>query len=59
MVNRWLGERWFEGINQIKVWLDEDKIVYNETITKGFDNMPQSFIDMLKGKNFGKAIVEV
>lgn len=59
LVNRWLGERWFEGIMQIKLWLDEGKIKFKETITEGFENMPQAFIDMLRGKNFGKAIVKV
>ncbi|KAJ6640785.1 Prostaglandin reductase 1 [Pseudolycoriella hygida] len=59
LVNRWLGDRWFEGITQIKQWLDDDKIKYKETVTKGFENMPQAFIDMLRGKNFGKAIVKV
>ncbi|XP_037045199.1 prostaglandin reductase 1-like [Bradysia coprophila] len=59
LVNRWLGERWFEGIMQIKTWLDEGKIKYKETITEGFENMPQAFIDVLRGKNFGKAIVKV
>jgi len=59
LVNRWLGERWFEGIFQIKEWLDNGKITYTETITEGFDNMPQALIDVLRGKNFGKAIVKV
>lgn len=59
LVNRWLGQRWFEGINQIKKWLDEKKIIYSETVTSGFENMPQAFIEMLQGKNFGKAIVKV
>lgn len=59
LVNRWLGERWFEGIMQIKEWLDGDDIKYKETITEGFENMPQALIDVLRGKNFGKAIVKV
>lgn len=58
-MNRWQGERWFEGINQINQWLVEEKIKYSETVTNGFENMPQAFIDMLKGSNFGKAIVKV
>lgn len=58
LVNRWSGKRWFEGIKQINEWLESDKIKYNETITHGFDYMPQAFIEMLQGKNFGKAIVK-
>lgn len=58
LVNRWLGDRWFEGINQIKEWLLSGKIKYNETVTEGFEQMPQAFIDMLRGGNTGKAIVK-
>lgn len=58
-VNRWLGERWFEGINYMKKCLDEGTIKQKETITLGFDKMPEAFIEMLGGANFGKAIVKV
>jgi hypothetical protein len=40
-------------------WLDEGAIVFREHITEGFENTPQAFIDMLDGRNFGKAIVRV
>lgn len=52
-------DRWFEGIAALKQWTAEGKIKYRETITDGFENMPQAFIDMLNGKNIGKAIVRV
>lgn len=51
--------KWFDGIVQSKRWIDEGKLKYRETITEGFENMPQAFIDMLQGKNFGKAVVKV
>ncbi|XP_062551440.1 prostaglandin reductase 1-like [Armigeres subalbatus] len=57
-VYRWT-DRWFEGINQNLKWIQEGKIKYRETITEGFENMPNAFIDMLKGGNVGKAIVKV
>lgn len=50
-------DRWFEGITQLLNWIEGGKIKYRETITCGFENMPQAFIDMLNGKNFGKTIV--
>lgn len=59
LVNRWLGDRWFEGINQIHCWINQGLIKCPETITKGFENMPQAFIEMMRGGNFGKAIVQV
>lgn len=52
-------DRWMEGIDQVAKWIEEGKVKYNETVTEGFENMPQAFIDMLRGKNFGKAIVKV
>lgn len=51
-------DKWFDGINQMKQWTEEGKIKYHETVTDGFENMPQAFIDMLQGKNTGKAIVK-
>lgn len=57
-VDRWLGERWFEGINYMKKCLDEGTIKQRETVTVGFEQMPVAFIEMLSGANFGKAIVK-
>ncbi|KAJ8951567.1 hypothetical protein NQ318_020443 [Aromia moschata] len=58
MVYRWV-DRWFEGIEQNKKWIEEGKLKYRETVTEGFENMFEAFTDMLKGVNFGKAIVKV
>ncbi|KAK5647442.1 hypothetical protein RI129_002334 [Pyrocoelia pectoralis] len=58
MVTRWT-ERWSEGIEQNLKWIKEDKLKYKETITEGFENIINAFIDMLNGKNTGKAIVKV
>ena len=32
--------RWFEGINQLKQWTEEGKLKYQESVTEGFENMP-------------------
>lgn len=56
IVYRWI-DRWTEGITAMKDWIIEGKLKYFETITDGFENMPQAFIDMLSGKNTGKAVV--
>jgi prostaglandin reductase 1 len=58
IVHRW-ADRWMEGIKQNYQWIKEGKIKYHETVSEGFENMPQTFIDMLNGKNTGKAIVKV
>lgn len=57
LVWRW-SDRWMEGITEIAKWVQEGKLKYNETITEGFENTPQAFIEMLRGKNYGKAIVK-
>ncbi|ENK6571539.1 NADP-dependent oxidoreductase, partial [Shigella flexneri] len=40
-------------------WVKEDKIHYREDITDGLENAPQTFIGLLKGKNFGKVVIRV
>ena len=51
--------KWRDGLAQLKLWIDTGKLKYHETITDGFENMPQAFIDMLQGKHFGRVIVKV
>src|SRR5262249_170826 len=34
------------------------KIKYREDIVKGIDNAPEAFIGLLKGRNFGKLLVQ-
>lgn len=51
--------RIFESINQHLEWLRAGKLKYIETITEGFENMPKAFIEMLEGRNLGKAAVKV
>ena len=56
---RWIA-KWMEtGMFQMLKWVQEGKIKYHETITEGFENTPQAFIEMMNGKNYGKAIVKI
>lgn len=57
VVTRWWNQ-WPEGQKQLKTWTDDGKLKYRETITNGFENMPQALIAMLQGQNFGKAVVK-
>ena len=34
-------------------------MVYQQDVTNGLDNAIEGFIGMLKGENFGKAVVKV
>ncbi|KAL1509777.1 hypothetical protein ABEB36_004462 [Hypothenemus hampei] len=54
-----LANRWNEAFKQNLEWIQQGKLKYRETITEGFHNMFNAFIDMLNGRNFGKAIVKV
>lgn len=49
---------WTEGVEQMRQWVLDGRIKYGETITVGFENMPQALIGMLRGDNTGKAIVK-
>lgn len=57
IVTRW-GDRWQEGIMQNLRWIREGKLRYRETVTKGFENMFDAFVGMLRGENVGKAIIQ-
>ena len=51
--------RFGEGVQQLAQWLAEGKLSYQETIVKGFENLPETFIGLFHGKNTGKLLVEV
>jgi NADPH-dependent curcumin reductase CurA len=40
-------------------WVREGRILVRETFVDGIENMPQAFIDMLRGANIGKMIVRL
>jgi hypothetical protein len=48
-----------EYVSKASDWLAEGKLKYRETITKGIENAPAAFINMLKGGNIGKQIVQL
>ncbi|XP_018566869.1 prostaglandin reductase 1-like [Anoplophora glabripennis] len=58
LVHRW-SDRYTEGVQQNLKWLQEGKLKTRETVTEGFENMIKAFVEMLQGKNFGKAVVKV
>ena len=48
-----------EYVEKATAWVAEGKLNYRETIANGLENAPQAFIDMLKGGNTGKQIVQL
>lgn len=58
VVSRW-RDRFAEATDAMYAWVKEGKLVYQEHVYEGFDNMPHAFIGMLRGENTGKAVVDV
>lgn len=47
-----------EGFNHLSYWLKEGKLIYKETVVKGFDKLPGALLGLFEGDNIGKMIVE-
>jgi NADPH-dependent curcumin reductase CurA len=46
-------------LREVGAWVREGKIKHQEDVTRGLENAPQAFLDMLDGRNFGKVLVQV
>jgi NADPH-dependent curcumin reductase CurA len=46
-------------IRDMPQWVGQGRIKYREDIAEGLENAPQTFLGLLKGKNFGKQLVRV
>jgi NADPH-dependent curcumin reductase CurA len=44
---------------EVGSWLGAGQIKYREDVVEGLEHAPEAFIGMLKGRNFGKALVRV
>jgi hypothetical protein len=47
-----------EAIKQLGQWIQEGKLKFTETITEGFEKLPEALIGLFKGENKGKMIVK-
>ena len=52
-------EHYPEFLRTVSVGITDGRIRYREDITDGLQNTPTAFINMLEGRNFGKALVRV
>ena len=40
-------------------WVADGSVRYREDVVEGLDNAPEAFRGLLRGKNFGKLLVQV
>ncbi|QST01346.1 NADP-dependent oxidoreductase [Pontibacillus sp. ALD_SL1] len=53
------ADRFGEGVQDLAKWLSEGNLKYEETITDGFENIPDAFFGLFQGKNLGKQLVKI
>jgi NADPH-dependent curcumin reductase CurA len=54
-----VAEHYAEFLRTVSAGIADGRIRYREDITEGLENAPAAFMGLLKGKNFGKALVRV
>ncbi|WP_217701012.1 NADP-dependent oxidoreductase [Hymenobacter sp. CRA2] len=52
-------KRWPEGTRALTQWLQQGQLKFEETVTEGFEQIPQAFLGLFSGENTGKAVVKV
>jgi NADPH-dependent curcumin reductase CurA len=53
------GPRWSEFAEAMGKWVQAGTIKFREDIVSGLENAPEAFTGLLKGKNFGKLVIQV
>lgn len=53
------GDRYGEFLEEMGDWVRQGQVKYREDIVDGLENVPQAFIGLLEGQNFGKLVVRV
>lgn len=53
------ADRFKEFATEVSGLLKSGRLKYREHVTKGIENAPAAFVGMLKGENFGKAVVQI
>lgn len=56
---QWDWEQQNAAIHQLKEWVERGTIKVKESVANGFEELPDTFIAMLKGDKIGKAVVRV
>ena len=50
---------WPEALKELGALVATGRLKYRETVAVGLENAPQAFLGMLKGRNFGKQLVQL
>lgn len=59
-IQREFVEAMFEDfLRDMTDWVADGRVQYTEDISEGLDDAPNAFVRLLRGENFGKAIVQV
>ena len=52
-------ENFPKAYKELAGWIKEGKLKYRESITEGFENIPDAFLGLFTGENTGKQVVRV
>lgn len=52
-------DRFKDMQRDVSQYIREGRVKYRETVTEGIENAPAAFLELLKGGNFGKALVKI
>jgi len=52
-------EYYVKFLKDMNQWLESSQMKYKEDLVVGIENVPDAFLGMLNGKNFGKLVVKV
>lgn len=52
-------KRFGEAQAQMAAWINDGRLSYREEIIDGFDRLPDAFIGLFRGENFGRRLVKV
>ena len=50
---------WAEHQKNVQQWIKEGSLIVKLSVTEGIDHAAKGFVGMLKGENFGKAVLTI